>query len=62
MWFWDFTPASHSYKKPISKKELKKLQENYAHADEVIKRAREFEEAEQKKANIEIDDMLDDIL
>ncbi|EKE29891.1 MAG: hypothetical protein ACD_2C00079G0008 [uncultured bacterium (gcode 4)] len=62
MWFWDFTPAAHSYKKPISKKELRKLQENYAMADEVSKKARELEAEEQKNASAEMDDMLDDIL
>ncbi|EKE27498.1 MAG: hypothetical protein ACD_3C00198G0012 [uncultured bacterium (gcode 4)] len=62
MWFWDFSPASHAYKKPITKKQLRQLQENYAMADEVSKRARELEAEEQKKASAEMEDMLDDIL
>lgn len=61
MWYWDFTPASHSYKKPVSKKELKKLQENYSKADEISRKARELEQEEQKKASQEIDDLLDSI-
>ena len=61
MWFWDFTPAAHSYKKPVSKKELRKLQENYSKADEISKKARELEENEQKKASQEFDDLLNSI-
>jgi hypothetical protein len=62
MWFWDFTPASNSYKKPITKKQLQKLRENYAEADKISKKARELEEKEKESVKIEMDDMLDDIL
>ena len=62
MWFWDFTPASSWHRKPISKKELKRLQEIYAKADEISAKTRLLEAEEQKKASIEIDDLLDDIL
>lgn len=62
MWFWDYTPASHSYKKPISKKELRKLQENFKNADEISKKARELEKEEMQWAKQELDDMLDDIM
>lgn len=58
MWYWDFTPASHAYKKPISKRELRKLQANYEMADEIAKKARELEQEEQKKASQEMADLL----
>lgn len=58
MWFWDYTPASHSYKKPITKKQLLKLQESYKNADEISRQARELEEKEQKKASQEMEDLL----
>lgn len=59
MWFWDYTPAAHSYKKPISKKQLKALQENYKNADAICKKARELEKKEMEKAQSELDDMMD---
>ena len=62
MWFWDYTPASHSYKKPISKKQLLKLQENYKNADEISKKARELEQQEMQWAKQGLEDMLSDIL
>ncbi|MDD2487213.1 MAG: hypothetical protein PHS92_02505 [Candidatus Gracilibacteria bacterium] len=62
MGFGDFTPAGGSYRKPISKKDLKKLRENFAKADEISARAREFEAEEQKKASQEFEDLLGDIV
>lgn len=61
MWFWDFAPPSWWRAKYISKKELKKLQENFKHADEISKQARKREEEEQKKASQEIEDLLNEI-
>lgn len=61
MWDWDFAPAWHSYKKPISKRELEKLKKAYSEADSISKKSRAMEEEEQKKANIEIDDLLEGI-
>ncbi|MDD2566274.1 MAG: hypothetical protein PHZ26_05975 [Candidatus Gracilibacteria bacterium] len=58
MGFGDYTPASHSYKKPITKKQLLKLQESYKNADEISRQARELEEKEQKKASQEMEDLL----
>ncbi|EKE26023.1 MAG: hypothetical protein ACD_4C00466G0002 [uncultured bacterium (gcode 4)] len=62
MWFWDFTPSSHWYRKPISKRDLKKLQENFAMADEISAKARKLELDEKKKASQEFDDLLDEIV
>lgn len=61
MWYWDFIPAGHSYKKPVSKKDLKRMQENYQKADEIVKEVREYEKEEQKKASQEMDDLLDSL-
>lgn len=61
MWFWDYTPASHSYKKPITKKQLRKMQENFSRADEITKQVREMEEKE--KASLgDLDDLISDVL
>ncbi len=62
MWFWDFAPASHSYKKPVSKKELKRMKDSFKNADEISKKARELEEKEMDLAKKELDDMLWDIM
>lgn len=62
MWFWDFTPASHSYKKPITKAQLKKMQDNFAKADVISKEIRLKEEEEKKIALNEMDDLLSDII
>lgn len=58
MWYWDFTPASHWHKKPISKRKLRELQANYEMADEISKKARELEQEEKEKASQEIEDLL----
>ena len=62
MWYWDFSPAWGWYRKPATKKQLRKLQENFALADEISAKARQLEAEEQKKANQEFDDLLWDIV
>lgn len=61
MGFWDFTPSARGRAKPITKKELRKIQESFVMADEIAKKAREKEEIEKKKADKELEDMLLDI-
>ena len=61
MGFWDFTPAASGRKRPISKKELKKLQDNYKFADEISKKARELESEEKKDAQKDLDNLLSGI-
>jgi hypothetical protein len=62
MWFWDFAPPSRWGSKYISKKELKKLKDNFKLSDEISKKAREKEQEEQEKASQEIDDLLKEIV
>jgi len=61
MWFWDFTPSAHGRAKPITKKELKKIQESFIHADEIAKKAREKEAIDKQNADKELEDLLSDI-
>lgn len=62
MWFWDFSPPSRWSAKPISKKKLKELQDNFKRADEISKQTRAKEQEDQKKVNAEIDNLLSDII
>lgn len=62
MGFWDFTPAGGSYRKPVSKKQLKRLKEHFAMADEISAKARQLEALEQENARKEFDDLLDEIV
>jgi hypothetical protein len=62
MWDGDFTPRSSWRAKPISKKELAKLRKNYERADEIVRLAKEKEEEEKKRANQEVEDMLNEIV
>lgn len=59
MWFWDYTPAAHSYKKPITKAQLRKMQESFKNAYEISAKTRELEKEEMKKAQNELDNLMD---
>ena len=61
MWFWDFTPSARGQAKPITKKELKKIQESFIQADEIAKKAREMEEVEKQGVDKELDNLLAEI-
>ena len=58
MWYWDYTPSSHHPKKPLSKAELKKMQEAYSRADEISAEVKKQEEEEQKRTKEETNKML----
>lgn len=62
MWFWDYTPAWHSYKKPISKKQLQKIKDNFKNADEISKKVKELDEKEKEWVEVEFEGLLEDIL
>lgn len=55
MWYWDYIPGGNYRKKPLSKKQLEKMQEAYSKADEIIKHVRELE----KKNENNIEDAFD---
>jgi hypothetical protein len=58
MWYWDYTPSSHHPKKPLTKAEVKKMQEAYNRADEISAEVKKQEEEEQKKTEWETEEML----
>jgi hypothetical protein len=58
MWFWDFSPSARGRAKPITKKELQKIQESFVHADEIARLSREKEEIEKQKADKELEELL----
>jgi hypothetical protein len=58
MWYWDYTPSSHHPKKPLTKAEVKKMQEAYNRADEISAEVKKQEEEEQKKIEWETEEML----
>lgn len=61
MWAWDYTPASNWRAKPITKAELRKMQQNYARAEEFSKEALELEKKEQENASREMNALLGEV-
>lgn len=56
MWYGDYAPSSgHHPKKPLSKKQLKKIQEAYNKVDSIQEYIKEQEEKEKKDTNINLD-------
>ena len=58
MWYWDYTPSSHHPKKPLTKAQMRKMQEAYSRADEISAEVKKQEEEEQKKTEWETEEML----
>jgi hypothetical protein len=58
MWYWDYTPSSHHSKKPLTKAQIRRLQEAYSRADEISAEVREKEQEEQKISAKETEEML----
>jgi hypothetical protein len=61
MWAGDYTPSSTGRAKPITKAELRRMQEDYARADLLSQEALAQEKLEQEKASREMNDMLGDV-
>ena len=61
MWAWDYTPSSSGRMKPVTKAQLRRMQEDFARAWEISKEALEKEEQEKKKASLEMNDLLGDV-
>ena len=61
MWAWDYTPSSTGRAKPITKAQLRKMQEDYARAETLSKEALEQEQREKEKASREMNDLLSDV-
>jgi hypothetical protein len=63
MWYWDFAPPSwHHAKKPLTRAQIKKLQESYKKAEEISENVRTLEEIEQEKSAKEMDSMINWII
>lgn len=58
MWYWDYTPSGNYAKKPLTKKQLQKIRENYAKADIISEHVRDLEAKEKEKTEEKIDDEL----
>ena len=52
MWYWDYTPSGNYPKKPLSKKQLEKMQKAFEKADIITEHIRNLE-AEDKIKNQE---------
>lgn len=62
MWYWDYFPPSGKYaKKPLTKAQIKKLQENYQRAWEVAEHAQKLEAEEREKTREKHEEKLDEI-
>lgn len=56
MWYGDYTPSSGNHaKKPLSKKQLKKIQEAYEKVDSIQSYIKEQEEKEKNDTTINLD-------
>ena len=62
MWVGDFAPPARGAKKPISKKDLKKLKDAYAKADEIVQEAQKQEQAERTHAEQDMKHQIDNLL
>jgi hypothetical protein len=59
MWIWDMMPSWwYRPKKPLTKAQLRKMQESYKNADKIGNAVHEKEEKEQAQIQDEIDSML----
>lgn len=61
MWAWDYTPSSTGRAKPITKAQLRKMQEDYVRAEMLSKEVLEQEKKEKERAGREMNDLLGDV-
>lgn len=59
MGYWDFAPPSwHHAKKPLTRAQIKKLQQAYAKAGIISETVKDLETQEQQKTEKEIDEIM----
>ncbi len=59
MWYWDYTPSGGQYtKKPLTKWQIKKLQQAYATAGVISESVKNIEKYEQEAIEKEVNDGL----
>lgn len=61
MWYWDYTPASHHAKKPLTKKQLQKIQDGYEQWAMIAEHVKSLEVAEWAQAKEKIQHDLDTV-
>jgi hypothetical protein len=61
MWAWDYVPSASGRAKPITKAQLRRMQEDYARADALSQEWLELERIEKEKAAWEMNDLLWDV-
>ncbi len=62
MWYWDYFPPSGKYaKKPLTKEQLKKIQENYVKAGQVAEHVQQLEDKHQEKEKKDAEKDLDSL-
>jgi hypothetical protein len=59
MWYWDFAPPSwHHVKKPLTKAQIKKLEQAYAQAWAITEEVKTIETSEQEQTQQETEVLL----
>ncbi len=58
MWFWDYTPSGWGRPKPLTKTQIRKLQEAYLHAGAITEEVRKKEQEEQCNINNNTESLL----
>jgi hypothetical protein len=58
MWFWDYTPSGWGRPKPLTKGQIRKMQQAFKDADKITMAVREQEKREQERVNKKIEDEL----
>lgn len=62
MWYWDYFPPSGKYaKKPLTKEQMRKLQENYARAGQIAEHVQQLENNEQEKDKKDAENKIDSL-
>lgn len=61
MWYWDYTPSGNYYKKPLTKKQLEKMKENFRKWWEIAEHVQELEKKENEKNKENIEEKLDSL-
>lgn len=58
MGYWDYTPSSHHQKKPLTKAQIRRMQQSYEQADKISAEVRIKEKEEQQLSESNTEEML----
>lgn len=62
MWYGDYTPSGWGRPKPLTKAQIRKLQEAYKNADKISAEVKEKEAVEQNQTEQDIENLMKTIL